>query len=336
MSEVLLLTDPGMCAHDPGRSHPERPERLRSLQEALDQRGLTPRAPKTAELDHLLRVHAAPYIGEILSLRGQRARLDPDTALSEDSVPAALSAAGAGLDLVSALLEGPTRRAFALVRPPGHHAIALRGMGFCLFNNIAVAAAEALARGLERVLIVDWDVHHGNGTADIFAEDPRVLVFNTHQYPFYPGTGHAAELGEREGEGRTVNVPLPAGVGDGDLHAVYAELLAPIAEAFAPQLILVSAGFDGHRLDPLASMEMTGEGYAGLCAAVLAQAERSAEGRIGLFLEGGYDLTGLHEGVFACLDVLGGASAELEPDPSPRGRKAIDQARAIQKAHWSV
>ncbi len=331
MPLTRLLFDERMAAHDPGRGHPERPDRLRAVRSALEGAAGEWVAPTPVSREDLLRVHDAAHVDRILALRGRVAGLDPDTAVSPGSVDAALLAAGAAVQAVDA-----GGRAFALVRPPGHHAVPSRAMGFCLFNNVAVAAARALASGRRRVLVVDWDVHHGNGTQDAFYDRDDVLFFSTHQFPFYPGTGAAHEQGRGQGEGYTVDVPLPPGLGDGDYAIVFAELLVPIADAFRPDLVLVSAGFDAHRDDPLGGMAVTEEGFAALCGVVRDLADRHAEGRLVLALEGGYDLQGLARSVRACVDVLGGATPPPPARASARGEAALTAAQTAQRRHWKV
>jgi acetoin utilization deacetylase AcuC-like enzyme len=231
-------------------------------------------------------------------------RLDPDTVLSAGSAQAALRACGAGIAAVDAVLQGPDRQAFCAVRPPGHHATADTAMGFCLFNNIAVAAAHALAvHGLQRVAILDFDVHHGNGSQAIFENDARVLYASSHQSPLYPGGG----LADETGVGNIVNAPLPAGSASEAFRAAWSERLLPAVEAFAPQLVLVSAGFDGHRLDPLADLQLEVEDYRWLSAEIAALAARHAQGRVVSMLEGGYSLTALRACSVAHLQGLGAA-----------------------------
>src|SRR3954468_1430108 len=271
MGDTLLITGEGMLAHDPGPGHPERPERLLAILANLRARPIpgTRWAPPTpAPREALERVHTRAYVDSILRLRGQSADLDPDTSVSPGSVDAALLAAGSAIDAVDAVMTGPAASAFALVRPPGHHAEPARAMGFCFFNNIAIAAAHARARhGCRRVLIIDWDVHHGNGTQAAFYSDSSVLFVSFHQFPLYPGTGAPRELGPGPGLGYTINLPMPAGMGDGDYAAIFDLVVSPIADACAPDLVLVSAGFDAHRADPLGEMRLTELGFRHLCAA---------------------------------------------------------------------
>lgn len=336
----LLLGSLAMQEHDPGFGHPERAERLASIEALLASRApmLPWEEPPLAPAEALTRVHRPMMVERVFAQAGRTASLDPDTHMSEGSLPAAQRAAGAALAAVDALLEGRASTAFAAVRPPGHHATADVSMGFCLFNNIAIAAEHARRHhGIERVLIVDWDVHHGNGTEAIFYDDPSVLFFSTHQFPFYPGTGAIRRHGARAGEGHNVNVPLPAGSTDHDLRVAFQEILRPIADQFEPELVLVSAGFDAHRLDPLGQMDVTEEGFADLCAEVVAIAQTHAHGRLGLFLEGGYDVEALARSVLACVEVLGGHTPpDQRGDPSRWGREAIDAAKRAHGAYWSL
>ena len=234
-----------------------------------------------------------------------RVSLDPDTSVSPGSLHAAYLAAGGALAAVDAIMANQVEHVFCAVRPPGHHAEAGRAMGFCLFNNVAIAARYVQKKyGLTRVLIVDWDVHHGNGTQHSFEEDPSVLFFSTHQYPHYPGTGRGTERGKGAGEGFTINVPMEAGEGDDEYHASFLKALAPAAGAFKPEFVIISAGFDAHKADPLASMGLTEAGYADLTDIVAGIAKRYANGRILSSLEGGYNLTALAYSVDAHIKAL--------------------------------
>lgn len=335
---VTLLSDDVMQRHDPGARHPESSRRLRAVIDALeDADGVVWKKPPAATREQILRVHTAAHVDRIDALRDRSSRLDPDTVVSPDSVAAAYLAAGAAVEAVRAVAAGGARHAFALVRPPGHHAEAQAAMGFCLFNNVAIAAAHARAElGYERVLIVDWDVHHGNGTQRSFYERKDVLFFSMHQYPFYPGTGDADEIGTKEGAGYTVNVPFAQGCGDGDYLAALRDILVPVADALRPELVLVSAGYDAHRDDPLAGMEVSDEGYAAMTAVVREIAETHAGGRLALVLEGGYDVGALGRSVRATVDVLTGATPPTVGAPGNRSAKALERVTAAQRAHWKL
>ncbi|MGQ9517196.1 MAG: histone deacetylase family protein [Anaerolineae bacterium] len=312
--------DPIFLEHDlPG--HPENSRRLLAIRSTLEESDLlpaltlVPAQPIPPELLH--RVHAPVYC-QYVERMAQRGGgfLDADTYVTPRSYDAALMAAGGLVEATRAVLESRLDNAFALVRPPGHHARPAHGMGFCLFNNVAIAALYALEQaGLDRVLIVDFDVHHGNGTQEVFYEDDRVLYFSTHQYPFYPGTGHWQEVGEGRGQGYTVNVPLPYGVGDEGFRFIFVELLLPLARRFAPQLILVSAGYDAHWRDPLAGLDLSLKGYAGITELLRLMAEELCAGRLVFTLEGGYDLEVLAHGVANTFRVLKGQPAGECPDP---------------------
>jgi len=302
----LVYTHPSCLAHDPGPGHPESPSRLAAVLEALDDprfaalaRNEAPRATR----EQIARVHAQSLIGEVLDesdTTGWR-RLDPDTVMSPASAEAALRAAGGVCAAVDAVVAGEARRAFCAVRPPGHHATPNTAMGFCLFNSIAIGAAHAIAaHGLSRVAIVDFDVHHGNGTQDIFWSDPRVLYASSHQWPLYPGTGARSETGA----GNIVNAPLKPGAGSADFRAAYTDTVLPALDAFAPELVMISAGFDAHRLDPLANLNLDGDDYAWITARLAELADKHARGRIVSSLEGGYSLTALRESVTAHVGAL--------------------------------
>ena len=334
---VALLYDERCIAHDPGPGHPESPERLRAVWEELSERpvaGAEAVAPPEATREELIRIHGERYVDAVLQLAGAEVQLDPDTAVSAGSVTAARLAAGAAAEGVRRVLDGRSSSAFALVRPPGHHAESTRAMGFCLFNNVAVAAAEAHARGLKRVLCIDWDVHHGNGTQRSFWQRDDLLFISTHQWPFYPGSGHERETGEGAGAGYTVNAPLPAGCGDGDYAALFSDALLPIADAYRPELILVSAGFDAHQDDPLGGMHVTDDGFAALCGAVKRVADQHCAGKLVLTLEGGYDLAALARSVRACVQVLAGAEAPPLKPSLGLARSALERVRAAQKPAW--
>jgi acetoin utilization deacetylase AcuC-like enzyme len=268
---------------------------------------------------------------------GRTVRFDPDTQAGPHSYAAAVLAAGALVEAVDRVLKGESDRALCAVRPPGHHATARRAMGFCLFNNVAVAAAQALHHGLRRVMIVDFDVHHGNGTQDIFYADRRVLYVSSHAFPFYPGTGALAEVGEGEGRGFTVNLPMPQGFGDQDYARVYREVVEPIGRAFDPELVLVSAGFDAHRGDPLAGMDLTREGYAELTDVCLAVAGGSAKGRVVAAFEGGYNLDAIAGAAAAVAKgLLGDVHRPLPWPAHSRIDPLVDAYRAMLAPYWPV
>jgi len=295
--------------HETG-SHPESPERIAAIGRALREAGMfddrTVLTPDPATLESVLAVHA-PHVVDLVQRAAHQggAWLDPDTYVSPDSYEVALLAAGGACRAVDAVMNGEARRAFAFVRPPGHHAEPEQAMGFCLFNNIAVAAEHALnAHGLNRVAIVDWDVHHGNGTQAAFWRRPDVLFISLHQYPFYPGSGSASERGAGSGEGYTLNIPLPAGSTDQDYHARMLDTVIPALHAFAPDLLLVSTGFDAHTADPLAMMQVTTDAFAEWARLLKDAANELCEGRMVLILEGGYNLRALGESVVAVLGAL--------------------------------
>jgi len=301
---MRVYTHAACLRHDPGPGHAERPARLAAVTDELHAKlpGLDWREAPEATREQLARVHAPALIAQVLDSEiGDALRLDPDTVMSPDSPQAALRAAGAAVAAVDAVLAGEVDMAFCAVRPPGHHATAGEAMGFCLFNNIAVAAAHALsAHGLERVAILDFDVHHGNGSQAIFEREPRLLFLSSHQSPLYPGTGAASETGV----GNVRNAPLPAMSDGAALRAAWREELLPAAAAFRPQLLLVSAGFDAHRLDPLAQVQAEAADYRWLGERIGALARESAGGRVVSLLEGGYSLEALRESSVAWLEGL--------------------------------
>ncbi len=327
---VGLVYDPLYLEHDTGAQHPERPERLGAIVSHLKEQGLweelTPIAIDDATLDDLNLIHI-PELAEAIQRFAATGGgyIDPDTVVSPRSYEVALRAAGGCLRAVDAVLDGQVSSAFCLVRPPGHHATPNRAMGFCIFNNVAIAAQHALARrSLNRVAIIDFDVHHGNGTQDAFYDDPSVLYFSTHQYPFYPGTGHWEESGTGEGAGTNVNVPLPASCGDAEYKRVFEEILVPVIRRYRPDLILVSAGFDAHFADPLAQMRLSAAGYYDLAETIKSLADELCGGRVVFALEGGYDLTAIAWSAQACVDVLLGNDFAADPLGRAPARPAPD------------
>lgn len=306
MGKTGLVYHPAYLEHDMGMGHPESPNRLRAIMQQLEQSGtmtqLTRIEPRMAEEESITQVHTAAYLASLKqhSPASGRVSLDPDTSMSPGSLTAAYLAAGGALAGIDAMMTKQVDQVFCAVRPPGHHAEANHAMGFCLLNNVAIAARYAQKKhGLSRVLIVDWDVHHGNGTQHSFEDDPSVLFFSTHQFPHYPGTGRESERGRGAGEGYTINVPMEAGEGDDEYRAIFHKVLVPAADEFKPELVIISAGFDAHKDDPLASMGLTESGYAELTGIVAGIAKQYAQGRILSSLEGGYNLTALAASVDA-------------------------------------
>ena len=327
--------------HRAPSGHPERPARVEAVRDALlaahvAQRG-SQVAIRTATDEELARVHSGAYLTELERLvPGKSGWLDPDTYYSPETWNAARAAAGSACELATQVLSGQLTQGIAVVRPPGHHATRDTAMGFCLLNNVAAAAAAARAAGAARVAIVDWDVHHGNGTQDIFWTDPDVLYISVHQFPYYPGTGAASEVGGPGALGATMNVGLPAGSRDGDYCAVFDHVFVPKLEAWKPDLILISAGFDAYEHDPLAGMRVTHAGFAQLAARLRSVAERVCGGRLVAVLEGGYDLDGLGGGMAATLGALVAPSppaiipVAIPPEPS-LARAAIEGTLAAHR-----
>lgn len=332
---LVLVTGDRFAEHVTPPGHPERVERAEAMQVVAARwsaRGGHQLEPRPATDEELARVHHTAYVESVVATRGRTAMLDPDTFASPDTEAVARLAAGAVVAAVEQVTDGG-RRALVLVRPPGHHAEADRAMGFCFYNSIAVGAAAARARGLSRVAVVDYDVHHGNGTQWMFYDDPSVLFVSSHQYPFYPGTGAADETGRGDGVGYTVNLPMEVGATDADFDLVYREVVIPVLEQFRPELVLVSAGFDAHELDPLAGMRMTTAGYGQITARLLDAADTLCEGRIVFVTEGGYDTSAL---AGCCQTVIDLASQESVPRPrdtSGETRRGTDTISKFRRAH---
>ncbi len=348
---LVVVTSDRFADHLTPPGHPERAERAETMQSAIaawKKNGGAVVAPREASDEDLARVHVPKYIESLKAIRGRAAMLDPDTYTSPESEEVARLAAGAVLTAVDAVLGPRTpeprnsgtpepRRALVLVRPPGHHAERDHAMGFCFYNNIAVGAAWARARGLARVAIVDYDVHHGNGTQHSFFDHRSVLFVSSHQFPFYPGTGAADEVGRADGVGFTVNLPIEAGATDADYDLAYREIVVPVLREFRPELILVSAGFDAHEHDPLGGMRVTTEGYGRLTARLLAAADELCEGKIVFVTEGGYDLQALAACITQVVDLASAAAVPelraIEGDMR-RGKATVDQVRAAQREYW--
>ncbi|MDH5696494.1 MAG: histone deacetylase [Dehalococcoidia bacterium] len=340
--EIGYVYDPIYLKHDTGQ-HVENAKRLEAIISNLEQTGLRQQLtlvkPRAASVEELSLVHLREYISRIQDV-AQRGGgwLDTDTVTSTDSYEVALYAAGGVISAAEAVMDGEVASAFALVRPPGHHATSRRAMGFCLFNNIAIATQYALARyKLERILIVDFDVHHGNGTQEAFYDIPQVMYISTHEYPFYPGTGSVEEIGSGEAKGATINVPLPAGCGDSEYLQVFKQVIVPVAKRFQPQLILVSAGYDSHWADGIALMQVSVTGFAHMVRIFKGLADELCNGRLVFSLEGGYNLTALATSVKATFDMLLGNTSIDDPlGQSPRnfGAPRIDGLiKAIKEIH---
>ncbi len=340
---LAIVTSPHFADHLTPPGHPERVEWHAVMQAVAGeyrQQGMQMLEPRRATEEDLTRIHDAEYVALIREAAGRAVALDPDTFTSPESYDVACLAAGAVITGIDHVLDGPAgSRALALVRPPGHHAERNRAMGFCLFNNIAVGAAYARARGLARVAIVDYDVHHGNGTQWSFYDDPSVLFISSHQYPYYPGTGAADEIGTGKGTGLTVNLPLAAGATDADYEKVYEAIAWPILKAFNPELILVSAGFDAYKDDPLAGMRLEPGCFGRLTARIAALADVCCQGRVVVATEGGYHLPGIAESLRAVIDALDtGRSTDGDPvnTGAPRGDATIAAVKPNLVKYWPL
>jgi len=343
MARVGIVRDPVYLEHKNSDYHPETPLRLSSIYAMLDKDmgdAVTCIPPRPATHEEIGWVHFQSYINQIAASAGKYARFDPDTGASPKTYEAALMAAGGAIEAVDAVMAEKVDIALALVRPPGHHAERNRAMGFCIFNNVAIAAEHAMrVHGLERILIVDWDLHHGNGTANHFWTSNKVMYQSTHQYPFYPGSGDFSEKGGDDGVGFTINVPMPAGCGDGEYLAVVEKVLVPVAYEFKPELLLMSAGFDIYEHDPLGGMKVTPDGFVLLNMALLEIAKKCCNGRTVVTLEGGYHI----EGETLCLKrilemMLEWPNAVRPPMPKPSrlslAETLVEKAKWGQKQYW--
>jgi acetoin utilization deacetylase AcuC-like enzyme len=340
---LILISSERFAEHQTPPGHPEGPERAEVMDAVAAQwrkLGGEVVAPRQATREQLARVHDADYLRRISETAGRAVALDQDTYTSPDSYEIALLAAGAAIDAIERVMGGSHKVALALVRPPGHHAERHRAMGFCLFNNVAVAAAHARTLGAERVAIVDFDVHHGNGTQHQFEDDPSVLYVSLHQWPYYPGTGASDETGVGAGRGFTVNLPLEAGAVDADYRLVFDQVVIPVLRQFKPDVLLVSAGFDAHERDPLANMRLTTASFGAMTSELGRLAEECCQGRMALVTEGGYDLRALAASLDAAVKVL--ASPISEPqwpksDVAPaRGRASADAAKKALAPFWAL
>ena len=348
MLKMGLVYDPIFLEHDTG-SHPENAMRLQYILETLEDYGIREKMveiePIGASVEQLAVFHKVGYIEKVAKFAETGGgHLDADTVISRKSYEAAIKAAGGVITAVDHVLDGQFNSAFALVRPPGHHAVAARAMGFCLFDNVVVGAMHARKHhGIKRILIIDWDVHHGNGTAEAFNADPDVLYFSTHQQGIYPGTGRVSEVGSGSGEGFTINVPLTKGTGDSGFYYVFTRLLEPVVRQFKPELIIVSSGFDAHHADPLAGLELTCNGFAQISGIVKKLADEVCDGRVVLALEGGYNLGTIGHVAASVINVFGEFGLTVdEPGRMPPGfakpvmRVPIDEAIKIQSCYWNI
>jgi acetoin utilization deacetylase AcuC-like enzyme len=335
MTRTGVVYHPIYLQHETG-NHPERKERLSAILDKIHSEGLNIEfiTPQPATIDQVAAIHSRRYIDQVrVKCEQGGGYLDMDTVLSHDSYNAAMMAAGGTIAAVNAVQCG-FDSAFALVRPPGHHAMPNRGMGFCIFNNVAIAAKNAQATGFKKVLIVDWDVHHGNGTNAIFYSDKSVLYFSTHQFPHYPGTGRMTEVGTEGAEGTKVNVPLPSGTGDEGYLTVYREILKPIALEFKPDFILASVGHDPHKADPLGGMKLTSAGFGALAGVVKDIADRCCPGKLVATLEGGYNLEAQAEAVVSELKAFQGEVPDVNGIDHIVAKR-IEEVKKVQSAYWS-
>ncbi|MDP9237137.1 MAG: histone deacetylase [Chloroflexota bacterium] len=338
---VGFVYDPIFLEHETGE-HPENPRRMLAAIALLEESGLLARlariSARDATAEEIALVHDAAYVAAVhQAARDGGGWVDPDTLITPSSYDVAARAVGGTLAAVDAVMSGGVRSAFCLVRPPGHHATPVQAMGFCIFNHVAVAARYLRTHhALERVTIVDFDVHHGNGTQDVFYADPSVLYVSTHEYPFYPGTGAAREIGTGEGRGTNINIPLPHGCGDAEYCRAFEEIVVPALHRFRPELILVSAGYDAHFADPMANQQLSVEGYGSLASMTKAAAERLCGGRIVAALEGGYDLVAMPWSVRRTIEILNGDLPTPDPlgtvdTPGPSGFE--DMLREVKQLH---
>ncbi len=341
MLRTGMMIDARYQEHDTGPSHPERAERIGTLLrlgEEYEREGLVRLAPRPASPNEIAYNHDPEHIGRVAATAQQDFHaFDADTPTSAQSYATACLAAGGFLTLLEAIMTSEVDNGFALVRPPGHHAERGRAMGFCLFNNVAIGAHYLREKfGLKRILIMDWDLHHGNGTQRSFYQDKNVLYLSTHQYPYYPGTGAVEEAGQSEGEGFTVNLPFPAGWGDAEYIEAFQRVIDPISRQFDPQFVLISAGFDCHHRDPLGGMNVTEEGFASMARILLRIARDHAQGRCAAILEGGYDLTALKNSVGRVLDEMDGERLSRDIPEGEGSLHVLPKIKEIHKRLWKL
>jgi acetoin utilization deacetylase AcuC-like enzyme len=340
--QLYVIDDERFDAHASNTPHPERPARLSAVRtglvSTLRQGGAELIAPRLASDEELLPVHTLEHIEELKQVLGRgHGHIDEDTFISEGTRTATWLAAGGAAVMTERLLASDSAAFVLAARPPGHHATRTTAMGFCLLNNVAVAAAAALARGVERVAILDWDVHHGNGTQAIFEHDPRVLFISLHQWPLYPGTGTSAEIGLGEGRGRTINVPLPQGCSGRDYDAAMKRVVLPVLEQFEPELMLVSSGFDAHRDDPLGGMLLGDDDFGAFTNMTWDLTRKVGANRLGIVLEGGYDLGALERAGHSVAEALLGKRFQLDEAKIGRAtEQAIDDTRKALSGYWQL
>jgi acetoin utilization deacetylase AcuC-like enzyme len=343
MRKTMMVVDRRYMNHFAGQLHPERPARIAAIlemAESLKRSALKCSAPRAALPEELMLCHTREYVESVeRTTDRERTDFDPDTHASAETWATATLAAGGVLSALEAVLDGAAENAFALIRPPGHHALPQRAMGFCFFNNVAIAASWLVkVRGMRRVLILDWDVHHGNGTQDIFYESSEVLYMSIHQYPFYPGTGWLDQIGNGAGAGFTVNAPVPATLGDSEYLKIFDRLLLPIARQFKPEFVLISAGFDAHYRDPLGGMRITESGFLAMTRRLMRLADECCEGKVVAALEGGYDLRALAACGRTVIDELGKDADEpaIEAKDGARAMPIIQRASYFLQDYWKI
>lgn len=341
MKRVGIVKDELFLKHVNGFQHPECPERLESIYNMLKETDIISKLkimdPVDATDEQILRVHSEPYYETIKRTKGTKTyKFDQDTSSNSYTYEAALRGSGGFISGLNKVLNNELDIVFALLRPPGHHAESDKAMGFCFFNHVAIAAAHLLSQGVKRVLIFDWDVHHGNGTQHIFYKNPNVLFASIHQFPFYPGTGSLNETGSEDGLGFTVNIPVPPMLNDDDYNYLLDAIMSPVIEQFKPDFILVSAGFDAYYVDPLGGMQITEKGFAQLTRFMINAAEKHSKGRLGLVLEGGYNvqgLAGISRLVFEELLNINKTGTGI-PDASPNTEFVIEGILSNYSSYW--